>query len=231
MESSKPLNKVSDEELLKILEESGSEKLDITKDITKPRHSEEVLYENDVLIFLSELNLEPGTNRVRSNVFYKLYKMWSKNPVDKFKFYRELSGYIPTVQGCVYLNLDVIKVKSKTIEFYNKKPNRVSRTFKKQHIDEFLKYYKITPGATWVSAQLLGFLYSKWTYDENKYQMAHHNFVAHMEIYFDKRITHNEYVFFAVSNNIKNIVKGVHNEKDWQKEVFSRKKAKRLRTK
>lgn len=227
MESPKLLNKKSDEELLKILEQAGTEVIDTSKDFTKPRQSTELKYENDVPIFLAELNIHPGDKRVRTHVFYRLYKMWSKDPINKDKFYRELSGIIPTVSGCVYLNMDTIHVKSATIKQYQDKSKKVSRAFKKKHMDDFLAYYNLKEGSTWTSAQLLGFLYDKWAHNNNRRKLAHATFTSYLELYFDKRITHNEYVYYAVSNNIRKIVQGMHNEKDWQKDIRTSKYAKR----
>src|ERR1700733_1548250 len=66
---------------------------------------------NDIVSFLSFYEIQPGKDKVRFQMMYHLYRLWSKDPVSKETFGRHMARYIGGSRGGSYnINLNTLRL-------------------------------------------------------------------------------------------------------------------------
>lgn len=193
------------EELLKILEDNKSDL----------KEENEILYENDILEFLSTLKIEPGEDKIKKYTLYSIYKVWSKDAVTKKEFYIELDAFLPTtsITGTVAykINNNAIKLTQAAYSHFKKENVRLKSKFWAKHFENFLDYHSLKSGNHWINRSLLYFLYKQYTKDLKldksiTMYLSKNNFYTYCEIFLKQKITKNGKLY-AVSDNIMNFFK------------------------
>lgn len=198
MNKIKSLNQLSDEELLKLLE--NPEDIDFVRENS-----------NDVLSFIHFFNIQPGRTKVKSYFLYILYKDWSKLPIKRKEFSLEMSKYLDlNSHSFFYIDRNHLKLLQKSYEILQKKSHNdpLLGKNKKIHFEHYLKFYNIKLGNYWIEREILYFYYDKWCY-KNKLKMnvlSEKNFNRFIKIYFkDVKMTKDYKIWVNVDEKVLKI--------------------------
>ena len=120
----------------------------------------------EILEFISVFKLQNGTNPVKMNTLFNLYKLWSKSPKTLVMFNKDLSEMVTKEKSYYYINFDVFTLKKEihklqTIKYATTLPGRA------RHFKQFLSRYQIKNGGLWIKDLVLYNIYDKWTYKNN----------------------------------------------------------------
>ncbi len=160
MNKIKPITQISDEDLLKSLEDNKDVKEEIN-----------ALYSNDILDFISYFNLQQGEERVSSRLLYKIYKSWSKVKISKKSFVSHLGSFFSlsrnSMEHMILLNMSYNPLLKKSLSIIKRKV-KTRRRFYKEHFENYLSKYNIKKGSFFVKSSVLYNLYDKWIYTFKK---------------------------------------------------------------
>jgi hypothetical protein len=184
------------------------------EDDETPTLEELISYENDVPIFLSKFKLETGTYLVRASLLYKLYKIFSKNPLPPSEFSYSCGNFIHRAKNNYYkLNISPIKL----TKILNPPVNRrdLSSSAIKTHYEKFLEGTKVTKGTKWFEGFMLFEIYRFYCIDHKlKKRLRYENFVTISKLYFEhKRIGSSKGNWFKLDEEVFSILTPEHVER------------------
>lgn len=159
MSRNKLPHQLSEEELLEQLQ---NEEKDSTTEIIDSQ--------DDILSYLAAFNITSGTVKITSSVLYKLYKEWSKNPVERLAFGYRLAEILPKEKERYYLiNQDSIFLNKELAKWrVIKKKNKVKSPKWHNHFKAFLNHYGLKKGPVYLEGDMIYWLYDKWEYNRGK---------------------------------------------------------------
>lgn len=186
------------------------EELLIALENTDDNTSELISYKNDVPNFLSKFKIEAGENFLRPRLLYKLYEIYSKEPVDKITFTKTCGDFIPF--NGLYFKTNIAPVKLTKILTPQTNRNELSSASIKSHYEAFLKVAEITAGSKWVEGFMLYELYRFYCIDAKKAKrLRYENFVTISKLYFEnKRIGESKGRWFKLHENVLDIFTDEH---------------------
>lgn len=162
-------------------------------------------YDDDIVSFLLAFDIRQGTHAVSVKLFYNLYKKWSKAPVKKAKFDREVANFLIRHQkgpNVFYLiDKDVFKVSEEIQKFIlNGRIDKTKSKPYKKHFDNFLKKYELKAGTYYIESYILFFLYDRWAYSINKKNsLSSAQFFNFCKLYFPfKRNSESRVMWFGI---------------------------------
>jgi len=161
-------------ELLKALETASDDNLELLS------------YKNDVPAFLSKFKLEPGKYFVTPTTLYKLYKIFSQEPISMFIFSNSVGEFIPRTSSRFMLNISPQKL----IKILNPvtKHNNMSSSSIKTHYETFIKNCNISKGQKWIEGFLLFEVYRFYCIDKKvQKRLGYANFICISNLYFEHR--------------------------------------------
>lgn len=200
------------EELLEAIEKSEPSKVSV----------EQPTFGNDIVSFLSFYQIEPGIEPVTHRMLFHLYKLWSKEPVSKATFGKQVSMYIGATANSVYhINRPTLKLTEEAFKLVNEQTvDKAKSKPWREHYESFLGYYRITPGRTYIEGSALYNLYDKYTYETKKKKpLGYTQFIRITKLYFkDYKATETKGTMFPIDFPIElgnEILQGItkHNEK------------------
>lgn len=217
--SVKAPNSLSDEQLLAILGD-------------KPLESQTPLktyYKNDILEFISIYNLKEGNDKVKIHVLYNLYKLWSKNPINKRTFGKEITPLFSSIHGrtCTIflLNKASLNLKEECWKLLKPQDKRKYPGYK-LHFDKYLFKYSIKKGSFFVKDIVLYNLYDKWCFKRhkivNRKPLGLNQFINFCKLYFDCRLIKG-HSWFGVDHSIQ---QHLTEENNMKKETNAKKEEK-----
>lgn len=186
--------KISSEELLNSLE-------------SLPDDTEELVsYSTDVPIFLSKLKIETGEYLIRPILIYKLYKVFSKNPVSQVKFSFEAANFVLREGNYFKLNISyqaIIKILNPQVN-----RNKLSSHSVKKHFETFLKNTKTEKGPKWCESFLVFEVYRYYCIDNKIYHLLRYeDFVSMLKLHFEyKRVGKSKGVQFKLNTNLLEVL-------------------------
>lgn len=196
-----------------ITELNEAELLDLIKD----ESSNIKIYEwpTDVMEFISVYNLKSGTERITTKLLYKLYKLWSKNPVKRKTLTNTLTDLFPSDRiGESYLILldkNALNIKTSTLK-YLKKVNKTKHKGWVEHFNKYLHEYCIESGSFFVKDTVLYNLYDKWCFKKRS-PLGFAQFNNFCKLYFNNKFINN-HDWFSVNPSIKkHLTEDIMNEK------------------
>lgn len=227
-------------DLLALIEQNQPVLVEL-KDTDTPEIIEDHEKHGDVLSFLSQFNIIGGTNPIRKNLLYSIYKAWSVGPLKRKDFISSCNELLVNGQFNTYLiNQNAIKL---TYDAYVKFKKHFS-VIKSQkfavQFQDYLNHYSITGGEYWIHVNILFFLYDKFT-NEKKYQrsLKLQFFDQFCKLHLKLKVT-SKGKMYAVSPNIEGFfqpgqldrmkVTYAHKEKQ-EKEVKARKRKRKTKSK
>lgn len=178
MESKKPLNSLTEEELTRILEQTSVE--------DKNKIKIEEASTNDILEFISFYNLQAGTNVIPAKLIKRLYSHWSKNPV--YAVNAVLTEFFPTYLAhtgkiAFLLNQDAMNISKELFNFLDKPEIKNNKSYRK-HCELFLKKFDLKSGNFEVCKEVIYYLYDKWMYSKrSKEQLSLKNLSSILKVY------------------------------------------------
>lgn len=199
-------NSLSDEELKKLLE------------IAKEAKEDNVIpIYNDVLAFLHHFNVQAGTFPIKKKLLFKLYRIWSKDPVSAHEFGNKISDHFDRTKGntCININKRSLQLDNEVLKYLNTEKSinkRASPRYRKV-FERFLKEFDIKEGNTWVEPYIIYHLYDKWNYERNYHKtLSRASFTAFLSLYFThKRLNQSRMVYFKL--NVESLNKHISSEK------------------
>jgi hypothetical protein len=181
------------DELLKTLEDSEEKNIvGVTTD--------------DVFSFISTFNILPGNEPVLKNSLYNLYRNWSNEPLSRNSFGVRMSKHFLSHQigpkQYYKLNTTSLAIEKETLNYIEKqKVDRTKSPSWQKHFKDYLEFYKIEKGKTWVQSFVLFHFYDKWCYkNKRKCMLSEITFFNFCKLYFEyKRNTESRMMWFGVN--------------------------------
>lgn len=171
---------ISDEELLRALETSETVQSTVT----------------DFNGFIAAFNLKPGPNKIRTTALFQLYKRWSKDPISKVTFAKNMNLVFDAENNKILINIEPTALIQLLGD--NKKTSRVvtNSPTSKKHFETFLKKYEIESGYMFLKFSVLFDAYDKWQYENKlKTRLSKKNFEDYMNLYFKSKKDEDEMYF------------------------------------
>ena len=188
------------------------------------KDSDIILYNwpNDVMEFISVYNIKSGKEEIASKLLYKLYKLWSKQPVKKRTFamtFTDLFPSINSIDGTKYnlillLDKKAINLKQEAYNFI-KKNDKTKEKGWMEHFEKYLYFFSIKSGSLFIKDSVLYKLYSRW-YGKKRRPLGFDQFNNYCKLYFKNKLIKTNY-WFAVDKYIKN-----HLDEELIKEMSTR---------
>lgn len=155
--------------------------------------------------FLKNFNIKHGKQFVTFEAFYKLYKHWSKEPINTQEFKALLTKFDFIKRNRIYLNIKQFKITEQLLKHIQKDNKIISDKMLENHFNKFFDYYLIKPGDVLIREIDLLFLYTQWCFYTNKKPKKDQYLRNMLSINFEKKIT-KQGNFYLMNNNIKNII-------------------------
>lgn len=171
-----------------------------------------VNFTNDVPYFLSKFKLEAGDNLIRPALLYKLYKIYSEEPVSQVRFSVTCRDFVPRDGDYFKLNISPIKL----IKLLNPTTNRnqISSASLKRRYEAFIESAKVTKGSRWVEGFMLYEVYRFNCIDNGiKSRIVYEQFIMISKLYFEhRRIGSSKGFWFKLDENTLDILPLEHQE-------------------
>lgn len=167
---------------------------------------------NEILLFISTYNIQPGKESVAVRLLYRLYKNWSKNLMSLSSFSKEMHLIFNGQQSRLNINQKALKLSKMAQEAFLKKnrPKTKSPHYK-AHIELFMKQCGVSKGRFWLESAILFDLYDEWCYSNNRRtQLNVNTLTSLLKIYLKYKRVKNTLIVFAVD---KSITKHISNER------------------
>jgi hypothetical protein len=194
-------SQASYEELLAALTESEEETQD-----EAPEADEVLEFSNNVVPFLSHYQIIPGEFPVTKSLLYKLYRMYSIDPVPQLVFHRIVGEYLPKYSnrsGRFYrINIDQFKISNEIFKLHQKpKVDKVKSPKWRKRFEAFLKEKNITAGDFWVAGFVIYEIYLDFNRERKKKPVfSYESFHGMLKEYFkNQRKTSNRSLWFKVN--------------------------------
>lgn len=170
----KSLTELTEKQLLDII---GSESSNI-KIYTWP---------NDIMDFISVYNIKSGQERITSKLLYKLYSLWSQDPIKRKTFTDTLMDLFPSTKDglstIILLNKNILNLKEEAYN-YVKQHDKTKDKGWLEHFNKYLHVYCIKKGRLFIKDTVLYNLYDKWCYKKRK-PLGFAQFNNFCKLYFD----------------------------------------------
>ncbi len=151
-------------------------------------------YENDVPFFLSKFKIETGRYMIPAKTLYRLYRIYSKQPIDNTSFTKHAVNFIKYHDRYFYINIPVQKI----IKILNPQTsqNIVTSFALKKHFETFLEKANVRKGDTWIDSKVLHEVYRHYCIDSKiQKRMKLQDFVILMKLHFENRIVNRRTYF------------------------------------
>lgn len=196
-------------------------------DSEETKTTEIIEYMNDIVPFLTNYGITPGNTQVSKKLLYKLYKMYSKNPVSAFDFNTKVGEYITENNAnYYYINQDNFSISRHIYKESEKKDKTKSLTYQK-HFNWFLTEREIKSGNKWVEGFILFFIYKDFCKSRRiNNKLGYVNYHKFLKLHFQhKRIKGNRSLWFKIdeatynllSEEEKNVIREARQKKRWSK--------------
>ena len=160
---------------------------------------------HDIPLFISTYNIQSGTEPVNNKLLHRLYKSWSKNPVDEKAFSREINLYFTGKNGrSVNININALKLsKMAQDEFLKRKTVKSRSPMYRSHLEAFMKHYGVKKGTFWMRGEILFDLYQKWCYsNKSSTKLGPVQLTSILKLYFKFKKVCGGTMMFAVDQSI-----------------------------
>lgn len=189
-------SQLSYEELINLLDSNDSQPTEILE------------YMNDVVPFLTNYGITPGDSPVSKKLLYKLYKTYSKNPVENNEFSLKVGEYIPQKsKEYYYINQDNFAISKHIYKESDKKDKTKSLTYQK-HFNWFLTERQMKSGNKWTEGFILFFIYKDFCKSRKvNPKLGYVNYHKFLKLHFQhKRIKGNRSLWFKIDQDTYNLL-------------------------
>lgn len=163
-------------------------------------------YTDDIVPFLSFYNITPGNTPVSKKLIYKLYKTYSKHPLDERNFNVQTGQFLSVQHSYYNVNLDNFAISNHLYKAEKTRDKTKSLTYQK-HFDWFLTERKVERGTKWIEGFILFFIYKDFCRSRRvNPRLGYVNFHKFLKLHLQhKRIKGNRALFFKIDENTFNI--------------------------
>ena len=190
-------SQLTDEEILALLD---AEDQLWDEDITKIFD-----YNDDIVPFLSNYQITPGTTPVSKKLIYKLYRAYSKQPLDQHNFNIQIGKYISPGRDHFLINMDQFVVSKHIYEAEKTRDKTKSLAFQK-HFNWFVEEAKIEKGRVWIEGFILFYIYKDFCKSRRvNPKFGYVNFHKFLKLHFEyKRLKGNRSLWFKIDEQTAN---------------------------
>lgn len=163
-------------------------------------------YNDDIVPFLSNYQITPGATPVSKKLLYKLYKAYSKQPLDGLNFNLQLGGYLSHTKDHYLLNIDQFAISHHIYQAEKTRDKTKSLTFQK-HFMWFTREANFTTGRNWVEGFILFYIYKDFCKQRRvNPKLGYVNFHKFLKLHFQyKRLKGNRALWFKVNDETASI--------------------------
>lgn len=161
-------------------------------------------WSNDVPHFLSKFQMEEGENKVKVDLLYKLYKLYSKYPVRQQEFTMTVSQFIPCDGKYYKINVKPMRI-AKVVNTQSKigLVRFTTSLSIKRHYERFLHDNSVKKGITWVEGLILYEVYRRYCIDKKfQLRMTYMNFIKVTKLYFKHKVIRRKSTWLQIDNEI-----------------------------
>ncbi len=182
--------------------------LETTED--NPGLEELISYKNDVPHFLSKFKLQAGEHFVRPSLLYKLYKIYSNNPLTQTRFSLSCADFVPREGN--YFKLNISPIKLTKILNPQTNHNTSSSAGIKKHYEAFLENNNIVKGSKWIEGHLFFEVYRFYCIDAKVgKRLKYEHFISISSLYFEyRRIGSSKGKWFKLKPEILDVLSEEH---------------------
>ena len=162
-------------------------------------------YTDDIVPFMGFYNITPGDTPVSKKLLYKLYKAYSKEPLDQRNFSTQMGGFVSQNARHFFINIDQFAI-SNQIYLKEKKKDKTKSISYQKHFDWFTKTAGVERGTTWVEGFILFFQYKDFCRERRvNPKLGYVNFHKFLKLHYTfRRIKENRALFFRVDSKTAN---------------------------
>lgn len=164
---------------------------------------------HDVLSFVLYFNIKPGRQSIKKNMLFDLYKHWSKEPLTRRSFHRELGKFLRLRQSGFNFyyktSLNSIDITRKLFIYLNKRNTDRSKSKPwKSHYELFLSDNDLKEGTVWVEGLVFYRFYFRWKLKKRKRSWLGYDQFHHIsKLYFNnRRITSSKIKWFGLNRDL-----------------------------
>lgn len=160
---------------------------------------------NDLIKFAKAFNLKVGEVKVKSSILYRIYKRWSKEPIEFITFCRDMLLIIDGSKTFFHLETDTKELANFILKEEPLRRDLLKSPKFKEHFELFLSKHNIVPGSFYINGQLISDLYNKWckANKRNSNTIGYNNLIKFSKLYFKCKQDFDDY-YFAVDSSITN---------------------------
>jgi hypothetical protein len=211
-------NQITDEELLKLLNE-----------LEDSDEEAEYSFDSTILSFVQSFKLQPGKDRILKKQLFRLYRLWNRgiHKLDQYNFTREITHYIPHKNDVFLVDKSLLQI----ADFVEKTKKRTRDKYKskkwREHFTAFLEDTKLEEGTYYIELEIIYFLYQQWRRKtDRRGNIGRRQFIKILDLYFDvKAIAADSNLWVGVNEQIKNLITKSEVER-WRKTRAKDKKRK-----
>jgi hypothetical protein len=188
---------LTDEEILALLD---------AEDV--PEQSKQIFEfgDNDVVAFLTNYNIIPGDALVSKKLLYKLYSIYSKEPLSSTEFNIQVGRFLTPHRGNYAINLDNFAISNHIYKEEKTRDKTKSLTYQK-HFQWFLTERNVQSGLVWIEGFILFFIYKDFCKSRRiNPKLGYVNFHKFLKLHLSyRRIKGNRALFFRVNKETATI--------------------------
>lgn len=176
-------------------------------------YEEDTQSKNDIVAFLSTFQIKPGPNIIRLQLLYELYSLWSKNPITKNRFGKELNKFLISSAHHTYrLNAAAFKLSKKAYDLLQEKTCDKTKSKKyKRHFEAFIKHYELKKGTFYLEWFVIHYLYDLWSNRKTNH-LGEVQFQKFLALYFPMKQPPGSVQYFGVDRSILRFLPQEHIE-------------------
>lgn len=156
-------------------------------------------YKDDVVPFMGFYKITPGHNLVSKKLLYKLYKAYSKQPLDNLNFNIQLGQYLQPAANHFHINQDTFAI-SQAVYQAEKTRDKTKAIVYQKHFDWFITEGQVQKGTFWIEGFILFYIYKDFCKQRRvSPKLGYVNFHKFLKLHYPyRRIKENRSLFFRV---------------------------------
>lgn len=189
-------SQLTEEEILALLDSEDAEE----------ETAEIFNYNDDIVPFLSNYKITPGNVYVSKKMLYKLYKTYSKEPLDLNEFNIQVGRFVEAAGANFKLNMDNFAISNHIYKAEKARDKTKSLSYQK-HFDWFMREAKVEKGTKWIEGFVLFFIYRDFCKSRRvNTKLGYVNFHKFLKLHYQyRRINGNRALFFRVDHGTATI--------------------------
>ncbi len=156
-------------------------------------------YKDDIVPFMGFYKITPGNSLVSKRLLYKLYKAYSKQPLDNLNFNIQIGTYVSHTKDHFHLNLDTFAI-SQAVYQAEKIRDKTKAIAYQKHFEWFVTEANVQKGTNWIEGFILFYIYKDFCKSRRvNPKLGYVNFHKFLKLHYQyKRIKGNRSLWFKV---------------------------------